>query len=185
MTASFTTLEWPPADADGDGRWEVLGETLAVPLDSLKQRDVRRWAVIRLGTTSNQIVWVGLVDANVWSRRRARLKPIWRDEDGDGVAELVFVTLVINFTPQRTLTCPPPQTVAVFGWDRPGGVLREQTPAADQSVISWNPPQSALEVPVDADLEPILADLLPVPDGFGLSPSTQPASAPAVGASQP
>ncbi|HEV8694078.1 MAG TPA: hypothetical protein VGQ93_07840 [Lysobacter sp.] len=176
--------EWPPVDADGDGQWEVFCESFGVPLDSLKQRDVRRWAVIRLGVASNQVAWVGLVDGNAWSSRRARLKPIWRDEDGDGVPELVFVTLVINLKPPRTITLQAPQTVAVFAWDHRGGVLGERTPAADQSVIAWDPPLAPVEVPIGADMQRILEELLRVPEDFGWAPNTQPASLPADNADQ-
>lgn len=159
-------LSSPPDDPDGDGRCEVV---LRFDLRGDNgQLIIRRWAVVRLGKEINEIIWVGLADANAWGVRRAAVRPIWRDEDGDGIREFVFTTLEIFRRPQAEWGFKPPNTVAVFAWDAPGGMLHPRSMPDDGSILSWTPPEKGpVKVEQDADLDPLLRKLLPVPAGFG------------------
>lgn len=167
----------PPLDADGDGRWEFVVEFLATPLATQRERDVRRVAVVRLGRDGNEVAWVGLVDANAWAFHRARIEPVWRDEDGDAGSELHFVPLVFARGRAQTPAFKELPTVAILEWDRPGGVLRERLTSTDGTLLSWTAPPAPFRVAVQEPLDKRLADLLPVPDGFGAA-TPQTASAP-------
>jgi len=169
----------PPGDMDGDGRWEIVLRYSPIPEEDPDVRYLRGWTVVRLGSANNEIVWLGMTDCNLWSSRGARVKPIWRDEDGDGQKELVFVTVVTVNLPGRRIGFKPPQTVAVFEWDAPGGVLRPRLLPTDCGVVSWKPTESGpVEVAWDVELEPLLRQLHPVPEGFGQSAATAPATSP-------
>ncbi len=169
----------PAEDIDGDGRWELVLEFQATPWENSKSPNVKRLAVVRIGKDDNQIAWIGLIDADWWSRKLTRIKPIWRDEDGDGVKELVFVTVVYKRLPQGGAGFDPPTTVAIFEWDRPGGVLRPRSLPEDAGIISWTPFQSEpVRAEIDADIESLLAKLLPLPEGFGVHPAPPPANSP-------
>ncbi len=65
--------------------------------------------------------------------------PTWRDEDGDGTAELVLVAY--NPSAVSAGNQLPPRTAAVFDWTAPGGVLRPRSMPADSSVSFWAPPE--------------------------------------------
>lgn len=151
----------PAQDIDGDGLWEIVLQFQATPWANPNGPDVKRWAVVRLGQDYNEIVWIGLSDFLLWSQKSTRIKPIWRDEDGDGVKELVFVTVVFRRLPQGGVGFDPPNTVAVFEWDRAGGVLLPRSLPQDSGIITWTPPGAKpLRVEQDADIESVLADLL-------------------------
>ena len=174
-----TVIVAQPGDRDGDGRWELVFELSATPWQDYPNRDVQRWAVIRLGDDHNEIAWIGLSDHLFWSQKSTRIKPIWRDEDGDGVKELVFVTVVFKRLPQGGVGFDPPSTVAVFEWDRSGGVLQPRSLPEDAGIISWTPFQSEpVRAEIDADIESLLAKLLPLPEGFGVHPAPPPANSP-------
>ena len=171
------TMLAPHGDADGDGRWEVLVQWLT-PEDM--KRDTDTYAVVRLGPRANQIAWLGRLNDSAWNARRIRVKPIWRDEDGDDRKELVFVTVEIVpvtqqtiFGPQRSVACKPPETVAVFEWESPGGVLRPRMLPPDSGVAPWQPPKGGpLEVDRNEHLQcwPELQEL--IPDAVRSSPAT-------------
>ena len=179
--------EGPPGDMDGDGLWEVAIQYSAIPAEQFKTRYVDSWAVLRLGPTGNEIAWIGLCDVSARSTRSDSLYLTWRDEDGDGVKELLFAWWSWGRSP-NTAGAKPPEIVAVFSWDRPGGVLRPRTLPADGSFLSWTPPNGQpVKVAQDADLDPILRRLFPVPDdfGYGRPSATQPTSASQAANSRP
>ena len=172
-----TAMVAQPGDSDGDGRWELVFELGATPWQDYQTQDVQRWAVIRLGYDHNEIAWIGLSDHLLWSQKSTRIKPIWRDEDGDGIDELVFVTVVVKRLPQGDLGFELPKAVAVFEWDRPGGVLQPRSLPEDAGIISWTPAEEEpVRAEIDADIESLLSELLPVPQGFGVSPASAPAT---------
>lgn len=167
----------PAQDTDGDGCWEVVLETQATPWQEAKNRNVKRWAIVRLGENHNEVAWIGLGDQSLWSRKSTRIKPIWRDEDGDGVDELVFVTVVVKRLPQGGVGFDPPTVVAVFEWDRAGGILLPRLLPQDTGIMTWTAPDAeSVRVEQDADIESVLNDLLPVPDGFGVAPGAAPST---------
>ncbi len=153
-------LAAPPADADGDGSCEVLKEFYP-DLDG-PQKDLRWWAVVRLGEKENEIVWAGMIDTSVWRSRQARLKPIWRDMDGDGSDELVFITVETMRTPDGGIVFKPPRTIAVFEWTSPGGTLRSRLLPDDCGIRPWKP-QGVTPVRVGqaSELDPLVRELLP------------------------
>ena len=172
-------LAAPVNDFDGDGQWEVVLQYDATPWEKAKEQHIKRWAVIRLGHDSNEIVWIGLSDFLLWSQKSTRIKPIWRDEDDDGVMELVFVTVKVKKLPNGELGFDPPTTVAVFEWDRVEGILRPRLLPDDSGIISWTPPaDGGIQVEQDAEMKEVLAGLLPVPEGFGFRRASIPADPP-------
>ena len=160
----------PPVDADGDGSVEVIEMYDALPDDD--RRDIAAWAVVRLGVEHNEIVFVALRDYGVWpltTSKPARFSivvPIWRDEDGDGLRELVFVTRVLTQDPLFGVGYEPARTVAVFEWSSVGGVLRAREVPRDCGVIGWS---RATVGPIwpTVPIGSIASQLFPVPDDFG------------------
>ncbi len=152
-----------PADRDGDSLCEVVMEIAATKDDA--QQDHVWWVVLRLGTEHNEILWVGLMDESVWHSRGMRLKPIWRDEDGDGMGEFVFITVETTRTPAGGLVFKPLQTIAVFEWSAPGGILRTLSLASDSGITPWSPGgREPIRVDQTADLAPLVHELLPAPE---------------------
>ena len=131
------------------------------PQDDAQQNFVW-WVVLRLGHELNEILWVGLMDESVWHSRRMRLKPIWRDEDGDGQDEFVFITVETARTPAGGIVFKQPQTIAVFEWTSPGGILRTRLLPDDCGIVPRNP-QGSVPVRVDqtTDLDPLVHEFLP------------------------
>jgi len=164
-------LAIPPDDADADGLCEVV---LEFDLrDSTEQLNARRWAVVRLGNEFNEIVWVGL-GCSEWRARKARVTPMWEDQDEDGIQEFKFVTVELMQIPGGRWVYRPPTTVAVFDWDSPGGMLRPRSLPKDGSIIPWVTPGDApVRVAKDAELHVLLRDLLPLPAGFGSEAGSQ------------
>jgi hypothetical protein len=127
------------------------------------QQDFVWWVVLRLGDEHNEIVWVGLMDESIWHSRRIRLKPIWRDEDGDGRDEFVFITVETARTAKGGIVFKPSQTVAVFEWDEPGGMLLPKLLPDESGITLWTPRNGIpVQVDQDTDLEPLVRELLPV-----------------------
>lgn len=177
--SAMISMESPPGDMDGDGYWEIVFEYYPLPDEDPVVRDLRGWVVVRLGSSNNEIVWLGLIDANLWGNRGARVKPIWRDEDGDGLKELIFVTVETVRLPGRRIGFKPPRTVAVFEWDAPGSMLSPRSLPADCGVSSCElSPRGPVKVALDVELAPLLRRLHPIPEGFGQSATTTPASSP-------
>ncbi|UCG33377.1 MAG: hypothetical protein JSU68_01855 [Phycisphaerales bacterium] len=161
-------LLFAPDDIDGDGHWEVLWYCDAFDYDpqAPARNKLVLMAVVRLGETSNEVVWAGLTgfdfhpDANTYYR----IVPMWRDEDGDGRKELVFVTR------EATRSQPgfkKPRTVAVLEWDAARGILRPRGDLKGSGVLPWEPPEGrSLVVDPDEDLRPILMELIRLPQEF-------------------
>ena len=159
-------LDDPPMDIDGDGHWEASIGILASEAE--RKRPLVYLAVLRMGGTANEIIWLGLFDDSSWSARGIRLFPKWQDTDGDGVQELVFITVVTTRSPSGGIVFKPPETVASFKLDRPGGLLRPGTLPKDCGITPWNPPSNApVRVDQVSELEPVFLQLLPVPEEPG------------------
>jgi hypothetical protein len=100
---------------------------------------------------------------------------VWRDEDGDGLMELVLVAAPV---PWRTSSIQPSaiRTIAVFEWTAPGGVLRPRLMPTDGSVTFWSPPDGQ-PVPfpsdesIDSVIERVRAQSAPPSSGPSLPPA--------------
>lgn len=148
----------PPMHIDADGQWKAM---LAIPA----REPFVYYAVLRMGGTANEIIWLGLLDESSWSSRGIRVKPRWEDTDGDGIQDLVFITVVITRGPSGGIVFKPPEIVAAFKLDRPGGVLRPETLPKDCGITPWNPPnQAPVSLDQKTDLESVFRKLLPVPE---------------------
>lgn len=153
-------LSVPPVDADGDGSCEVVKEFY--PDRDEPRKDLRWWTVVRLGAEDNEIVWAGVMDIGIWHSRQIRLKPIWRDTDGDGMDELLFITVETFRTPEG-IGFKPSRTIAVFEWTAPGGILRTRLLPDDCGIRPWNPENGvSMRVGQETDLDPIVRELLSV-----------------------
>lgn len=158
-----TSMDEPPMDIDGDGSWEAR-VTIPAP-DADPKRPLVYHAVLRMGATANEIIWLGVVDDSAWRARGIRVSSKWEDTDGDGVLELVFITVVTSRSPSGGFVFEPPEIVAAFKLDRPGGVLWPETLPKDCGITSWNPPsQAPVSLDQRADLESVFHGLLPVPE---------------------
>lgn len=153
-------LTLPPEDADGDGRCEVVMD-IVPSLDDARQ-DIGWRAVLRLGDDHNELVWLGLCDESNWHARKIRPKPIWRDEEGDGQDELVFITVEFVRTPTGGGAFKPPRVIAVFEWTSPGGILQARSLPDDSGILLWDREKDApLRVNQDTDLDSLVRELLP------------------------
>lgn len=158
----YRQLEAPPGDFDGDGCWEVL-----VGFNPTKERwqnDLAGYAVLRLREDANEVVWVAVHDRRVLRPTRKGITPTWRDEDGDGRSELVFVLRksVTFANGERGLA--PPDAEAAFGWSGPGGLLVARGVPGNVGITVWSPEKvGELTVPRRTDLAPLLRRLSPVP----------------------
>ncbi|MGD8453096.1 MAG: hypothetical protein PVJ57_14860 [Phycisphaerae bacterium] len=158
-----TGIDEPPMDLDGDGRWEVrVGALVSEPASDAF---VGYYAVLRLGASANEIIWLGLYDDSAWRARKIRVYPRWQDTDGDDVQELVFITVVITRSATGGIAFQPPQIVASFKLDHPGGMMWPASMPADCGITSWDPPGGApVCVEQDADLGALFRELLPLPE---------------------
>lgn len=162
----------PPGDMDGDGNWEVIlaPSWTSVgrlppprPEGGLGPNRPRAHTVIRLGQEHNEIVWAGSAYEVLPGPPGTRIVPIRRDEDGDGIDELVFVTKRARTWP--LLGFEPPKTLAVFEWDRPGGILRARYVAPGSGLISWVPPESLpLTVAPNRPIDRVILDFMMNPE---------------------
>ena len=172
------TARTSAGDMDGDGKWElvlgttptnVYGKIGTAPRPAARQK---RFAVIRLGPESNEVVWAGLVNSSLPEDKETRIVPLFRDEDGDGIQELVFITK--KKLPRPKQGFEPPETVAVFEWDRPGGSLRARFLAPHSGLVAWTPPEfPPLRVPRDRALDGAISQALKeldIPDPVELNP---------------
>ncbi len=156
-------IDEPPMDIDGDGTWEAR-VTIPAPEADLK-RSLVYHAVLRMKATANELIWLGLVDDSSWRARGIRVFPKWEDTNGDGVQELVFITVVTTRGPSGGIVFKPPEIVALFKLDRPGGLLRPETLPKDCGITAWDPPNHApVSVDQKADLQSVFHELLPVPE---------------------
>lgn len=152
-------LSLPPEDADGDGKCEVVMDI--VPLRDEGRQDIVWRAVVRVEDDHNEIVWLGLFDPSTWNARRIRLKPIWRDEDGDGKKEFAIITVEFVRTPSGG-AFNAPEVIAVFDWTSPGGVLQTRSLPDDCGIVPWNRETGTpLRIEQGADLDAIVRELLP------------------------
>jgi hypothetical protein len=168
-----------PSDVDGDGRWEVVLNYGRISGKAPNARAFGEWVVLRLGADTNEVVWAGVVDLSRWASPSIQVAPRRQDGVGGRAKDLALITFVNTPLPDGRADFHPSQTVAVFGWERPGGVLVPRSLPKDGGMLSWSPPDGKpVKVATDADLEPVLARLLPIPDDFGLAPVTQPTTLP-------
>ncbi|MEW6253616.1 MAG: hypothetical protein AB1716_23470 [Planctomycetota bacterium] len=158
-------------DWDGDGRMEVA---LNVPTcRELSSVSLGYMAVVRLGKDANEVVVLSLLCS----------PPRYYVQEFDGSEARTPVGWVLQgYTYPGTGGTPQKGPRAVFRWDRPGGILVPYELPEDGSVLVWTPPGGVpLTVPADQPIEPLLEELLPVPEGFGRpgTPASGPASVPA------
>jgi hypothetical protein len=93
----------------------------------------------------------------------------WKDTDNDGAFEIVFWKFV-RARPGQV------QVMASVKLD-PNGVPITDALPADGSVLVWTPPDGVpLPIPEDVKAEDFFRQLLPLPDGFGTSPTSAPTS---------
>ena len=156
------SIDYPPMDIDGDGTWEARVTVPASEGDP--KRSLVYHAVLRMKAAANELIWLGLVDDSSWRSRGIRVYPKWEDTDGDGVQELVFITVATTRSPGGGIAFNPPEIIASFKLDRPGGVLRPQTLPKDCGITAWDPPSRApVSLDQNADLQSVFHGLLPVP----------------------
>ncbi len=133
------------------------------------------WAVVRLGGEANELVGLVALVRSV-SAGSVVEAPTWRDEDEDGTLEFVFVPVLLTSAVQ---TSSRGEAVAVFEWTEPGGVLRPRVVPDDGNMLVWTPADGRPHrFPADKLVDEVCQELLPVPEGFGATPASQPASAP-------
>ena len=152
----------PHADWDGDGRYEV---TCCGYVDDNSWL-LYQHMIIRLGMGSNEIAGLFIVD-NSHTPQNTTTYALWRDEDGDGLNEYVIHRVTVRRLPKPKPWHGKPETVAVFEWDRPGGVLRPRVLPDDGSITVWTPPDGQpYEFPADAVVDDICQELLspPIPE---------------------
>ena len=167
------------ADADHDGCLEVVSRCLAARSSGSSNATIWRWVVLRLHAAHNEML--GVVSADWTAVRTAGARfdvaATWREEDGDGLEELVFQGIGYGRLPSGTMGLLPPTVLAVFGWTASAGKLAPRQLPADGSFLAWEPPEGepVWTFPEQA-LEPLLDALVPLPDGFGTPPTTVPTS---------
>lgn len=160
----------PAFDRDRDGAPETVCAAYMRGAQYAKT-----FVVVRLAGGTNQIA--GIVRVGVAQLRRSSVYVVWRDEDRDGLEELVVRAAVFQPAPKGGPTLGSAETLAVLAWNHPGGVLRPVQLPDDGSVIAWTPADGQPHgIPVTAVVDEVCDELLPVPEGFGAV--TQPASAP-------
>jgi hypothetical protein len=113
-------LRCPPGDYDADGFLEVL---VCYPCCAHAEGDVLCYAVLRLHDECNEVVWCGGVDWDVWPGKE-QLWPVLRRNERTGLADLAFVDLKVIRHADGSHNVAPPNIVALFEWDAPGGSLR-------------------------------------------------------------
>jgi hypothetical protein len=157
-----TSMDAPPMDIDGDGRWEAR---VTMPASEAEQKQSLTYhAVLRMGPTANDIIWLGLADDSSWRARGIRVKPRWSDIDADGLQELEFITVAFAPGPSG-FAFKRPETVASFKLDHPGGLFRPLTLPPDCGITPWTPPPGdPPRVDQESDLEPVFRQLLPIPE---------------------
>jgi hypothetical protein len=188
---SVYSANWPlatlPGDWDRDASPEIAMhyspdaqafQTTRTPGAS-STRLLRAWSFFRPASIGNEIAGIIVVDAQQWHKRRTALRTQWRDENGDGRAELAFVVRKIGALPGGGIGTLSEETVAVFEWTEPGGILRPRQIPDDGSFLVWTPEDGKpYEFSPDTVVEDLCRELLPIPDDFGWPSASQPASQP-------
>lgn len=156
-------------DMDGDGRIELAAWLAAWP--PRYPTGVIWSAAVRLGRQDNQVLGLLMYP----QQGSPALRDAWRDEDGDGLVELVL--LAVPIPGKTTSTQPSPtQAAAVFEWTAPGGILRPRYMPADGSVTFWSPPDGQpLPLASDESLNSVLDRVLAEFSPPGSAPSSSPA----------
>jgi hypothetical protein len=128
---------------------------------------------------ANEVAGIIVVDTQQWRKQSTHLWPQWRDENGNGRAELAFVAFKYGRLPSGRMGVLSQETVAVFEWSAPGGVLVPRQIPDDGSFLVWTPEDGkAYEFSPDTVVEDLCRELLPVPEDFGLPSASQPLSQP-------
>jgi len=163
-----------PGDRDADGCIETV--TSCIPDIANPTRSARMWATVRLGPATNAVAGIVLVDYTPWRAARVWIRPEWGDEDADGRQELLLLAWPRGRLPSGRMGFLPPETLAVFEWNHPGGILRPKTVPNDGFFLVWTPPDGK-PYPFSPDecVDDVARKLLPIPDAFGV-PATAPAA---------
>lgn len=174
VKAEFPFISAPYADRSGR-----LVAAYRYNAATERTRLVDAICIIRLGPDTNEIVGIVAYDARP---KRAIIRGIhcgWRDEDGNGSLEFILLTEKVV----KQASGVTAQTLAVFAWDADETALRALRVPSDGSLIFWTPPDGRPYVfPPTAVIDDICRELLPLPDGFGLTaprPPTTRSSQPA------
>ncbi|HUU98407.1 MAG TPA: hypothetical protein VM487_21955 [Phycisphaerae bacterium] len=161
-----------PGDWDQDGSIEVMPFAIAAA-----ERGYWSvyWAVVRLGGKANELVGLVAIGSST-AGGAIQATPGWPDEHDDGTFEWVFATMP---RPSADGTTSCAEAIAIFEWTEPGGVLRPRVLPDDGSMLIWTPASGRpYPFPADKLVDEVCQELLPVPEGFGAAPASQPASAP-------
>jgi len=153
-------------DAEGDGRPELTVSFFFRTSRDLPRRDVRRWAILRLGESHNELLAAVSVQDVVSSFNSLLwLRGVWSNLDGEGSQEIVFGPARYERAKPGSVIRASTYKWAVLGWTQPGGVLRVIEVARPEKVLVWTPPDGQpLRVPANQPLEPLLDEVLPIPD---------------------
>lgn len=161
-----------PGDMDGDGRWEIAVAFHANVGRTVPPMQMSRWAIVRLDGAHNELLAVVLVDeAAAGPKKQApgvtSVWPVWCDSDDDGAMECQFNFGVVPISLGPGLVVQPPQTLARLDWTGPGGVLVPAVLPDDDSIQVWTPPDGRpLRFPAEAEIQPLLDTVLPIPLRF-------------------
>ena len=166
-------LETGLADADGDGRWEVV---VCFPIARGKRLGddfLRRWGVVRLDEWCNELLAAVTTDEVVSSYAVLHMDPVaWSNEDGGGPLELVFKRYVYATLPSGRHKRVGTPKWATLGWTRPGGTLGVVQVKETKTVRVWTPSDGEpWRVPANQRLGPLLDEVLPIPDEWLAAPA--------------
>jgi hypothetical protein len=177
--SSYPPLLASPGDWDADGRVEITGSCVSALSALGSIGSLNAW-VVRPGAMANEVGGIIVVDTQQWQKQSMHLWPYWRDENADGRAELAFVAWRIGALPGGRTGVLSQETVAVFEWSEPGGILRPRHIPDDGSFLVWTPEDGKpYEFSPDTVVDDVCRELLPIPDDFGQPSASQPASQPA------
>jgi hypothetical protein len=172
-----------PGDRDADGCIETV--TSCIPDIGNLSRSAGLWATARLGPDSNEVAALVLVDYTPWRAAKVWIRPEWGSQNADGRQELLFLAWSPGRLPSGRMGFLPPETLAVFEWNHPGGVLRPTLLPNDGSFLVWTLPDGK-PYPFSPDecVDDVARKLLPIPDDFGVPATAPAASQPATSTTQ-
>lgn len=101
--------------------------------------------------------------------------PLWRDDDGDGRAEVLIRASAVTYPRGGGLGHRVEQIIASLELDE-RDVPHLRAPPSSGAILLWTPPDGQpVPIPDDRSADEFFSSLLPIPDDFGLV-TTQPAT---------